>query len=158
MSGQEEKHFFFGSTPSLRKTPLQPYALGYVVLFQRIVLPPRISSQDFIRCTLLPSGCHPRVCFWYLSQLTNTTKYPGNQQFSPADQLCLTREPEPGLSKELPLWSWNYFSSHATHCSMRYQVVSLSSCYSLQHDIVREIIPKNRRSQRGRESNRRPQD
>ena len=30
-------------------------------------------------------GCHPRVCFWYLSQLTNTSKYPGNQQFSPAD-------------------------------------------------------------------------
>ena len=120
-------HFFLDSTPSLRRTPLQPYALGYVVLFW---------------------GDCPISQYLSLPRILSQGVYPGNQQFSPADQLCLTREPEPGLSKELPLWSQNCFFSHATHYSMRYYA-SLSSCYSQQHEILREIIPKNRWSKRG---------
>ena len=45
----------------------------------------------------------------YFVVLKSSDKYnqqhPGNQQFSPADQLCLIREPVPELSKELPPWS-----------------------------------------------------
>ena len=48
----------------------------------------------------------PRVlCGTLNSSNKYNQQHPGNQQFSPTNQLCLIREPVPELSKELPPWS-----------------------------------------------------